>query len=72
MILRAISNQGTWIYSNSKSPFTEYGYRHDGNAQKGKLSARFSVKLPKSGAYKRIYSLQRMGSDRNLRSDYEP
>ena len=46
-----LANKGTWTYSNSKSPFVEYGYRHDNNAQKGELSAVFSVKLPKSGTY---------------------
>ena len=51
-----IANKGTWTYSNSKSPFVEYGYRHDGNTQKGKLTAKFSVKLPKSGSYEvRMY-----------------
>ena len=51
-----LAGKNEWIFSNSKSPFVEYGYRHDGNAQKGKLSARFSVKLPKSGPYEvRMY-----------------
>jgi len=46
-----LKNKGLWTYSNSQSPFVEYGYRHDNNAQKGELSAAFSVKVPKSGKY---------------------
>jgi hypothetical protein len=51
-----IVDKGTWTYSNSKSPFIEYGYRHDGNTQKGQRSATFSVNLPKPGSYEvRMY-----------------
>jgi hypothetical protein len=36
---------GDWRSSTANKPFVAYGYRHDGNADKGKLSATFSAKL---------------------------
>ncbi len=46
-----LSNKELWVKSSSKSPFVEYGYRHDGNAKKGELSAVFTSQIPKSGKY---------------------
>ncbi len=36
---------GVWQTSNSISPFVNYGYRHDDNKNKGKISATFAAKL---------------------------
>ena len=46
-----LSNKSQFTFSNSNPPFVQYGYRHDGNVRKGKLSAVFSTKIPKSGNY---------------------
>ncbi len=46
-----LSYKNDWVQSRSTSPHVEYGYRHDGNAQKGKLSAVYSARLAKSGRY---------------------
>ena len=41
---------GDWTVSSSTRPYVESGYRHDGAAAKGQLSARFETKL-KAGRY---------------------
>ncbi|MBI1373798.1 MAG: FAD-dependent oxidoreductase [Phycisphaera sp.] len=41
---------GSWELSTSQGPFVESGYHHDGNANKGKSTARFESKL-KAGRY---------------------
>lgn len=46
-----LSNKNDWSSSKSLSPHVEYGYRHDGNARKGQLSARFEAKKLKPGRY---------------------
>ena len=46
-----IVNKDDWIKSQSVSPFVEYGYRHDGNARKGELVARFSPAKLEAGTY---------------------
>lgn len=38
-------------HSQVIGPFVEHGYRHDGNASKGKQSARFSFKVETPGRY---------------------
>lgn len=43
--------QGSWAFSSANKPFVATGYRHDGNEQKGQLSASFKTKL-KPGNYK--------------------
>ncbi len=40
-----------WTTSTSKTPFIGQGYRHDGNARKGELSATFSTSLAEPGWY---------------------
>jgi hypothetical protein len=42
---------GDWSPNNHSHPFVGAGYRHDANADKGKLSARFEAKLPAAGRY---------------------
>ena len=42
---------GDWQQSNSIPPFTGDGYLHDGNADKGKKSVRFTPDLPTEGVY---------------------
>src|SRR5262249_45887562 len=42
---------GEWKTSSSLGPYVGKGYRHDGDADKGKLVARFTPKLPKAGRY---------------------
>ena len=51
-----LANKNSWTQSSSKSPFVDYGYRHDGNTHKGELSATFLAKLPKSGRYEVLLS----------------
>lgn len=36
---------GSWAYSSANKPFVATGYRHDGDQQKGQLSASFETKL---------------------------
>jgi len=43
--------QGAWIESAVVMPFVGKGYRHDGNANKGKISMDFSAELPEPGSY---------------------
>ena len=38
--------------STSVGPFVGTGYRHDGNADRGKQTARFTPDLPAAGSYK--------------------
>jgi len=46
---------GNWGTSAAIGPFVEFGYRHDGNENKGKMKARFEVK-PDAGRYElRLY-----------------
>jgi len=40
-----------WTPSASVGRFVEYGYRHDGDAEKGKLTARFATDKLQSGRY---------------------
>jgi hypothetical protein len=42
---------GEWTPSTSTPPFVGAGYVHDGNADRGKKSIRFSPKLPEAGSY---------------------
>jgi hypothetical protein len=42
---------GEWSASHVQQPFIGSGYLHDGNAEKGKRSARFEVAIPKPGRY---------------------
>jgi hypothetical protein len=42
---------GDWTKSSSTPPFLGDGYVHDGNANRGKTSIRFSPKLPAAGTY---------------------
>lgn len=42
--------EGAWTPSTSRRPFVGRGYRHDGNANKGKLRALFETRL-KRGSY---------------------
>lgn len=42
---------GDWKQSSSLGPYVGKGYRHDGDADKGKLTARFTPKLSKAGRY---------------------
>jgi hypothetical protein len=42
---------GDWAASHVQQPFVGSGYLHDGNAEKGKRSARFEVAIPKPGRY---------------------
>lgn len=44
--------QGHWSASAALRPFVGTGYVHDGNADKGKLRARFVVELPGGGDYR--------------------
>jgi hypothetical protein len=46
---------GPWATSTSIGPFVEFGYQHDNNAEKGRMSARFETKLA-TGRYEvRLY-----------------
>ncbi|HLY09406.1 MAG TPA: FAD-dependent oxidoreductase [Planctomycetota bacterium] len=42
---------GEWSPSHAQQPFVGSGYLHDGNAEKGKRSARFDIAIPKAGRY---------------------
>ena len=42
---------GDWSASHAQQPFIGSGYLHDGNAEKGRRSARFEVAIPKPGRY---------------------
>ncbi len=42
---------GDWKRSSAVGPFVGTGYLHDGDADKGKLRARFTPKLPHAGRY---------------------
>jgi len=42
---------GEWSPNDHSHPFVGAGYRHDANANKGKLTARFETKLPTAGRY---------------------
>lgn len=42
---------GEWSSSQAQQPFVGSGYLHDGNAEKGRRSARFEVAIPKPGRY---------------------
>lgn len=46
-----IPMKNQWVSSRSLGPFVEYGYRHDDNANKGKLIARFEPKELPTGKY---------------------
>lgn len=43
--------QGEWTFGNVIQPFVARGYLHDGNSDKGELAVRFTVELPRPGAY---------------------
>jgi hypothetical protein len=43
--------KGEWVQSSAAPPFVGEGYRHDGNANKGAMSATFEAKLPAAGRY---------------------
>ena len=43
--------KGEWTSSRSVGPLVGSAYRHDGNEEKGRKSARFEAKLPKAGRY---------------------
>jgi len=47
---QAAQLEGNWQENNVIGPFIAQGYQHDGNAAKGKLTARFETKL-KPGTY---------------------
>jgi hypothetical protein len=42
---------GDWTHSAAAGPFVGEGYRHDGNGNKGAMSAKFQTELPAAGAY---------------------
>ncbi|MCI0638834.1 MAG: FAD-dependent oxidoreductase [Gemmataceae bacterium] len=42
---------GVWVFSTSTPGFVGAGYQHDGNAEQGKKSMRFTPKLPQAGNY---------------------
>jgi hypothetical protein len=42
---------GEWKHSSASSPFVGDGYLHDGDADKGRLRARFTPTLAKAGRY---------------------
>jgi hypothetical protein len=42
---------GAWTGGSVIHPFVGAGYRHDGNADKGALTARYEAKLPAAGRY---------------------
>ncbi|MCI0377771.1 MAG: FAD-dependent oxidoreductase [Gemmataceae bacterium] len=42
---------GAWVFSTSTPGFVGAGYQHDGNAEQGKKSMRFTPKLPQAGNY---------------------
>ena len=42
---------GTWAGGSVIHPYVGAGYRHDGNADKGALTARYEAKLPAAGRY---------------------
>ena len=46
-----LENREDWIRSEALSPFVERGYRHDGNARKGELTARFGTDRLESRSY---------------------
>jgi hypothetical protein len=47
--------EGDWSTSSSLGPFVDFGYRHDGNSNKGQMSATFSTQLD-AGMYEvRLY-----------------
>ena len=43
---------GLWTRSSTEGPYLGKGYRHDENADKGKKTARFAVRLPRTGRYR--------------------
>jgi hypothetical protein len=43
--------KGEWTSSTAQTPHLGSAYLHDGNADKGKRSARFEVAIPKPGKY---------------------
>lgn len=48
--------QGAWKESNYSTNFVDQNYVHDGDADKGKKSARFVADLPKAGLYQVLVS----------------
>jgi hypothetical protein len=42
---------GDWTRSHAQEPYVGAGYLHDGNAEKGKKTARFEMAIPKPGRY---------------------
>jgi len=42
---------GNWVESGAGQAFVGFGYRHDGNANKGEASALFETKIEKAGRY---------------------
>jgi hypothetical protein len=46
-----LENRDDWIPSEAVGPFVERGYRHDGNARKGELTARFGTDRLESRRY---------------------
>lgn len=58
-----------WKRSASTSPYVDYGYQHDGDADKGKKKVTFSAELPKPGLYEvRVY--YSAGSNRATNTPY--
>ena len=43
--------KGPWVGSASVGPFVGGGYRHDGDGNKGAMTATFAARLPKAGRY---------------------
>ncbi|MFT3879152.1 MAG: FAD-dependent oxidoreductase [Gemmatales bacterium] len=46
---------GTWSASSSIGPYLDKGYRHDGNADKGQKTLRFTPKLDQAGKYEVVF-----------------
>jgi len=58
-----------WKNSSSNSPYVDYGYQHDGNANKGNQKVTFSADLPNDGLYEvRVYYAA--GSNRATNTPY--
>jgi hypothetical protein len=47
----AAKQTGNWKESSATGPHVGTGYLHDGNENKGKMSVRFTPRLPKAGRY---------------------
>jgi hypothetical protein len=47
---------GKWTHSTNTKPFVNDGYHHDGNADKGAKSAKFSARVPADGDYQVLFA----------------